>query len=271
MSINPNEDTEFNDALRKHGIIPPREPTPPSPSPPPSPTLDDLLNDFTPSELQELSEDAPDDETERLIALHRRQRLAEERRDQTRARFGRVYPIGREDYTREVTAASEIDEEDDDNELGTGVVCFLYKDGLPRSERASEHIRTLAQRYSRTKFVSIVGDKCIPNLPDTRVPMIIVYRKGDIRNQIVAWGADKERRLEELEAILLVTGALDLPDRPGPAERKVDGDSDEDEDDGDPSSRMRSAATSTNARPPKNIRSSQMKGNDSDSDFEFDM
>ncbi len=26
--------------------------------------------------------------------------------------------------------------------------------------------------------------------------MIIVYRKGDIRNQIVGWGADKERRLE---------------------------------------------------------------------------
>ena len=26
--------------------------------------------------------------------------------------------------------------------------------------------------------------------------MFIVYKKGDIRNQIVAWGADKERRLE---------------------------------------------------------------------------
>lgn len=26
--------------------------------------------------------------------------------------------------------------------------------------------------------------------------MIIVYRKGDIRNQIVAWGADRERRIE---------------------------------------------------------------------------
>jgi hypothetical protein len=26
--------------------------------------------------------------------------------------------------------------------------------------------------------------------------MIIVYRKGDIRNQIIAWGADRERRLE---------------------------------------------------------------------------
>ena len=149
MSINPNEDTELwvasfflkkkdkieihlivsNDALRKHGILPPLEPTPPSPSPPPSPNFDDLLNDFTPSQLQELSEDAPDDDTERLIALHRRQRLAADCKDQDRARFGRVYPIGREDYTREVTDASKIDEEDDDNERGTGVVCLLYKDG----------------------------------------------------------------------------------------------------------------------------------------------
>lgn len=149
--------------------------------------------------------------------MHRRQRLADERKDQARARFGRVYPIGREDYTREVTDASKIDEEDDDNERGTGVVCFLYKDGqvlrhqiilniymtdeiyknrLPRSERTFQHIRTLAQRYSRTKFVSIVGDKCIPNLPESRVPMIIVYRKGDIRHQIVAWGADKDRQPE---------------------------------------------------------------------------
>ncbi|KAF8158730.1 thioredoxin-like protein [Pholiota molesta] len=244
MAVNPNEDTEF---------------------------LDDILNDFETNELQELAEDAQDDETERLIALHRKKRLQEEKRDQARARFGRVYPIGREDYTREVTEASKVNEEDDDNERGTGVVCFLYKDGLPRSERAFEHIRTLAKRYTRTKFVSIVGDKCIPNLPDSRVPMIIVYRKGDIRNQIVAWGADKERRLEELEAILLVTEALDLPDRPGPASKREEEDDDDlEDDDGDPSSRMRSAATSTNAWPPKNIRSSKKK-DDSDSEFEFDM
>jgi hypothetical protein len=272
MAVNPNEDTEFNDALRKHGIIPPKEAPPPSPSPPPSPTLEDVLNDFTTKELLELSEDAPDDETERLIALHRQQRLAEERRDQSRARFGDVYPIARADYTREVTEASKVDEEGDDDEKGTGVVCFLYKDGLPRSDRAFQHIRALAKRYPSTKFVSIVGDKCIPDLPDSRIPMLIVYRKGDIRQQIVAWGADRDRRLEELEAILLVTGALDLPDRPGPSEKKND---DEDEDDlededDDPSSRM-SAATSTNARHQKNIRSSQKKGNDSDSDFEFDM
>jgi len=176
MAINPNEDTEFNDALRKHGIIPPREIIPPSPSPPPSPTFDDLLNDLSPSELKELGEDTQDEEAERKISLQGRRRLVEEREKDRRARFGRVYPIGRDDYTREVTEASKIDEEDGTNE-GTGVVCFLYKDGIPRSDRAFQHIRTLAERYPRTKFVSIVGDKCIPNLPDSRIPMLIVYKK----------------------------------------------------------------------------------------------
>lgn len=64
-----------------------------------------------------------------MIAAHRKKRLTDEREEENLARFGRVYPIGREDYTREVTEASKVDEEDDDNEKGTGVVCFLYKDG----------------------------------------------------------------------------------------------------------------------------------------------
>lgn len=64
-----------------------------------------------------------------MIAAYRLQRIDEQRRQDKKARFGRVYPIGREDYTREVTDASNVDEEDDDDEKGTGVVCFLYKDG----------------------------------------------------------------------------------------------------------------------------------------------
>lgn len=59
-----------------------------------------------------------------------------------------------------------------------------------------EHVRILAQRHPHTKFVSIVGDKCIPNLPDARLPMLIIYRKGEVLNQIIAWGADRERRIE---------------------------------------------------------------------------
>jgi hypothetical protein len=118
-----------NDALRKHGILPPREPPPRTPSPPPSPTLDDILAEFTPSELREIGEDSKDDEMERVVDAYRRQRIADDKKEERRGRFGRVYPIGREDYTKEVSDASRIDEDDDEDEKGTGVVCFLYKDG----------------------------------------------------------------------------------------------------------------------------------------------
>lgn len=119
--------TSSNDALIKHGILPPRPSPPRTPSPPPSPTLDELLEDYTPHELQERADDTRDEDEARIIEAYRRERLAEMRREQRRARFGEVYPIGRDDYTREVTEASNIDE--DEQEKGTGVVCFLYKDG----------------------------------------------------------------------------------------------------------------------------------------------
>lgn len=51
-------------------------------------------------------------------------------REVKRARFGRVYPIGRDGYQHEVTDASKVDEEGEERiGRGTGVVCFLYKDG----------------------------------------------------------------------------------------------------------------------------------------------
>lgn len=118
-----------NDALRKHGILPPRPVTPPSPSPPPSPPLQEKLEDLDIDELRDAAEDARDDETARIIEQIRRERLTELQRFQN-ARFGRVYPISREDYTREVTEASKVDGEDTNMAgKGTGVVCFLHKDG----------------------------------------------------------------------------------------------------------------------------------------------
>jgi hypothetical protein len=71
----------------------------------------------------------------------------------------------------------------------------------------------------------------------------------------------------------MVCGTIDLPEhrRPGESRDSNDDVSDDDSGDDDPSSRMRSAATATNARSAKNIRGSTKKGDDSDSDFEFDM
>ena len=74
-----------------------------------------------------MGEDANNDELERLAEKFRRQRLEEIKKAES-ARFGRVYPIGRDDYTREVTEASKVTVPEDPGK-GTGVVCLLYKDG----------------------------------------------------------------------------------------------------------------------------------------------
>ncbi|KAI5116564.1 hypothetical protein M0805_001549 [Coniferiporia weirii] len=265
MAVNPDEDTEFNDALRKHGIIPPKPEVPRTPSPPPSPTLDELLADFTPDDLRVRAEDAHDDDEARAIESYRRARLEEMQREARRARFGRVYPIGRDDYQREVTDASRANEEGEEFVgHGTGVVCFLYKDGHVPSERTFNHLRTLASRHPRTKFVSIVGDKCIANYPDRHLPTIFVYRKGEIVNQQISWGADKERTLEELEAYLILTGAVIPSERP----QRTRNEQDDEDDLSDDDTFSRSAAAKTNGRAPKNVRG-PVRDDEDDSDFDL--
>ena len=78
---------------------------------------------------------------------------------------------------------------------------------IPRSDLVKRHVEILAARHPRTKFVSIVGDKCIPNLPDERIPMFLVYRAGELVNQLVSWGKDRERRIEgEARCYMRVAG-----------------------------------------------------------------
>jgi len=204
MAVNPNEDTEFNDALRKHGILPPKEEAPRTPSPPPSPSLSEQLEDLTVDELKLRAEDEHDSDIEQHIAKLQRQRFEEMTREDRDARFGRVYPISREDYTREVTESSKQQESEEGSE-GTGVVCFLYKPSHPASERTFEFIRSLAERYPQTKFVSIVGDKCIPDYPDRNLPTLILYRNGRMVDNLVAWGANEKEpgTVHHLETVLL--------------------------------------------------------------------
>lgn len=64
------------------------------------------------------------------------------------------------------------------------------------SSRLASQLQTLSARHPRTKFVSIVGDKCIPNYPDHLLPTMITYRKGEMVGRIVSYGVDKELPLE---------------------------------------------------------------------------
>ena len=72
----------------------------------------------------------------------------------------------------------------------------------------------------------------------------------------------------ELEAVLILAGAIVPQMRPSRDRDSKRSDSSDDEDtDDEPSSRMRSAATRTNAKTAKNIR--QPAKDDSDSDFDL--
>lgn len=65
---------------------------------------------------------------------------------------------------------------------------FIKPPSQPASLRLSKILSTLAQRFPRTKFISIIGSQCIENYPDRNLPTLIVYRNGDVTAQIV--GAD---------------------------------------------------------------------------------
>jgi hypothetical protein len=140
-----------NDALRAHGILPPK---PPSRSP--SPDIPHLTHaDITQTiaataDAQQLSllleDEQLDSEDEAVFEDYRRRRLEEMRKEEKRGRFGSMEPLAREDFVRQVTEGSkevqpgeEVDPQDQGHEeeeaqkggrrlKGTGVVVFLYKD-----------------------------------------------------------------------------------------------------------------------------------------------
>ena len=141
----------------------------------------------TVNDIEEELETADDDE-ERILQNLRQQRLRELAAASSKARFGRVYPIARPDYTLEVTEASKVgstDAEKDESRRGTGVVCYLYNPSMETCKLMSGFLDTLAERYPATKFVSIIGSQCIPNYPDHNLPTLLVYRNGELRRQII--------------------------------------------------------------------------------------
>lgn len=125
-----------NDALRARGIIPPKASERRSPSPSIEPSHTELLqNKIETSNLSD-DEDLLDLEDEdipsSILEKYRAERMEQVAKLNKTRRFGSVLPIGRESYTREINEASEEDIDEENQELkgkGTGVVCFLWKDG----------------------------------------------------------------------------------------------------------------------------------------------
>ncbi|XP_007108161.1 phosducin-like protein 3 [Physeter macrocephalus] len=202
----PNADTEWNDILRKKGILPSKE------------SLKDLerqaeeeeqralqqsivktYEDMTLEELED-NEDEFNEEDERAVAMYRQQRLAEWKATQLKNKFGEVLEISGKDYVQEVTKAGE----------GLWVILHLYRQGIPLCALINQHFSGLARKFPDVKFIKAIATTCIPNYPDRNLPTIFVYLEGDIKTQFIGplvFGG-MNLTMDELEWKLSESGAI---------------------------------------------------------------
>jgi hypothetical protein len=65
------------------------------------------------------------------------------------------------------------------------------------------------------KFLRAISDETIPNYPDKNLPTILVYKKGEIKCQMIGLvqlgGTEKDLTVEELEFQLGVLGGTWTP------------------------------------------------------------
>ncbi|KAK3693614.1 thioredoxin-like protein [Podospora appendiculata] len=203
----PNADTEWNDILRKHGVIPEREPSP-------TPMIEEALNEarrlahenrLQGKDLDELDE-LEDEEDEEFLEIYRQQRMRELNALRKKAVHGSVYPISKPEYSREVTDASQ---------QGPVFVNLTSSQGTNVESRVlSELWRQAAQEYGEIKFCEIRASQAIENYPERNCPTILVYNKGDIVKQIVTLMTLHGVRMSllDLDNLLVEVGAVSRDD-----------------------------------------------------------
>ncbi|KKZ61718.1 hypothetical protein EMCG_03747 [[Emmonsia] crescens] len=204
---NPNADTEWNDILRKHGIIPEKPPSP-------TPMIEEAIleaaqreheNRLENKDLDELDA-LEDEEEERFLAKYRKQRFEEMSRLQKASIHNQVYPLQKPDYAKDVTEASSK----------YFVLVNLTSSSVNNieSQLLTELWRQLAMKYGDIKFCEIRADMCIEGYPDRNTPTILAYKDGDIKRQLVTLGELRgpKTTLEDLENLLVSLGAINEND-----------------------------------------------------------
>ncbi|KAJ2380091.1 phosducin, partial [Coemansia sp. RSA 2559] len=146
--MNPDEDTEWNDILRKHGILPQQVKI----------TQNDIYDSAVEHAREEESkrlenmdldelDELEDEEDDQVIQQYRQQRMAEIQAQMDKEKFGELVQISEPDYKSEVTLASR------DN----WIVVHLFRDSIPECKLVNKHLALLAQQYRSTKFVKIIS------------------------------------------------------------------------------------------------------------------
>ncbi|KAJ5390061.1 Phosducin-like protein [Penicillium cataractarum] len=202
VEVNPNEDTEWNDILRQHGIIPEKPKDP-------EPLIQEALiaaerrayeNRLEDKDLDELDA-LEDEEDEDFIQQYRQKRLAELSTLQQTSLFNQVYPLQKVDYAREVTEASNN---------AYVLVNLTSQGGNVESRVLTELWRQLAAKFGDIKFCEIRADMCIEGYPERNTPTILVYKDTEIKRQLVTLRElnGPRTKVEDLERLLVDLGAV---------------------------------------------------------------
>ncbi|KAK4539874.1 hypothetical protein LTR36_010268 [Oleoguttula mirabilis] len=199
----PNADTEWNDILRKHGVIPEKPPSP-------TPMIEEALNEarrlahdnrLEGKDLEELDE-LEDDEDEAFLDSYRQKRMGELASIQTASVYNQVYPVQKPEYAQQVTEQSK---------KAWVLVLLTSSSGMNTESRVLIEVwRRLAVKYGDIKFCEMQADLCIEGYPDKNTPTVLIYRDEQIRRQIVTLKelSGPKTGVEDMEQVLVGLGAL---------------------------------------------------------------
>jgi len=169
------ESTQWEDIQRKLGNFAPKAKPEKAKAFKPAAERDrvaDLIEAEEQEDLEQLEDDFADDS---FLEQYREQRLKQLKEDAANRGYGAVVSIVREQFVAEVTQGSK----------DVWTVVHLYKDKVPDSAQMGECVQQLAAKYTRTKFVKIISNDCIPDYPDRNLPTLLIYKDTECKHNLV--------------------------------------------------------------------------------------
>uniref|UniRef100_A0A8C5P8M7 Phosducin like 2 n=1 Tax=Leptobrachium leishanense TaxID=445787 RepID=A0A8C5P8M7_9ANUR len=193
----PNEDTDWNDVLRRFGIIPPKQEEKDEDEEITQIQNEAAVKPYENMTLEALKEtEGTFQEEERAIETYRQNRLRELKCLQKKKIFGELVEIPGNLYVKEVTNAKE----------DVWVVLHLYRSRLSSCLLLNHHLAMLADKFPETKFLKVIVDSCIAEYQDHCLPTLLIYQNGRVHGHFTALRG--YGNLEDLEWKLAAVGAV---------------------------------------------------------------
>ena len=135
---------------------------------------EEVASHATVKQLDELEED---DEfaDDAFLAKYRQQRISELQEKNRQKVHGEVLEISRDQWTREINAASSL----------SWVFVHLYEEYVKDCVVLNRVLSEIARKHAEVKFVKIRAKTAVPDWPDGNLPAAYLYKDGAMRKQLV--------------------------------------------------------------------------------------